>query len=314
MIDLHLHLFIKGRHVGSNLRTHLDVVQLILAHVESTPHIVHHRDGHDGTTRTHQLADLGIDTAHLAVHLGNLNCLANIGIHLLHSTLGAVQLSLCSQFLLLTGTVHCHVILTLGSLHLSLRSLIHRKGLVALLSTHHALVEEALHTVVRLLCNLQAGLSLLQQLESTLHLLLTGTILCHLIQSGSSTLSTLSLLHLSFHLRTVKDGQRIASMYEVAFLHSQFQNTSGHLARHTIFRNLHLSLNQLRIAAQDKEANQCHDNNNSCKAHDGIQDVVMLFFCLITHISFYFLSLSSFLFPLSTFNTAFPATSATPLD
>ena len=54
----------------------------------------------------------------------------------------------------------------------------------------------------------------------------------------------------------------------------------------------------------------------------------MLFFCLITHISFYFLSLSSFhfplssllfplssfLIPLSTFNTAFPATSATPLD
>ena len=167
---------------------------------------------------------------------------------------------------------------------MSLGGLKHSVGLVALLGTHHTLVEEALHTVVRFLCNLQSGLGLLQQLEGALHHLLACTVLGHIVQGGSTILYALCLLHLGFHLRGVDNGQRVASMNEVALADPDLQDTSRHLTRNSVFRNLNLSLNKLWVATQGEEADEGHDDNHCCKAYDGIQNVMMLFFCLITHI------------------------------
>ena len=85
----------------------------------------------------------------------------DIGVHLLYGTSGTTHLGRGSQFILHTGTVHGHVILTLGSLHLSFHRLIVGKGLITLLGTHHTLVEKTLHAIIRLLCDLETGFRLL---------------------------------------------------------------------------------------------------------------------------------------------------------
>ena len=62
-------------------------------------------------------------------------------------------------------TVDGHVVLTLGSLHLSLHRLVVGIDLITLLGTDDTLVEETLNTVIRLLGNLQTGLRLLKHAD-----------------------------------------------------------------------------------------------------------------------------------------------------
>ena len=229
MIDLHLHLFVEGRYESHELSAHLHAVQLILTDIERAPHIVHHGNRHDRRASTYQLAHLGIDIGNLTLFLGNLNRLVDIGVHLLYGTLGTTHLGRSSHLVLHAGTVHRHVILTLGSLHLSLHRLIVGKSLIAFLGTHHTLVEKTLHTVVGFLCDLETGFRLLQDREGTLDLLLTGTVLSLQLQGGCGILGTLCLFHLRAHLRGIQDGKRITGLHVVTLLHTEFEDTARNL-------------------------------------------------------------------------------------
>ena len=203
----------------------------------------------------------------------------DIGVDFLNGTLGATYLSGSSHLVLTTGTIASHVVLTLSSLSLSLHRLIGGIDLVAFLGRNDTLVEEALDALIRLLGNLQSGLSLLQHVIGTTNLLLASTVLGLQFQGCSSILRTLGLLHLGAHLRGIQNGQRIAHLDEVAFFHANLQNTARHLAGHSILTHFHLTLNQFRITPQGKETNQGYDDNDCCKSEDCIQDIVMLCFC-----------------------------------
>ena len=203
----------------------------------------------------------------------------DVAVHLLHGTLGTSHLGGSSQLILTTGTVLGHLILALGSLALGLHSLVVGIDLVALLGRHHTLVKQTLDALIRLLGDFQSGLSLLPQLEGTLNLLLTGSVLGLQLQSGSSILSALGLFHLRTHLGGVQYGQCVADLHIVTLLHAYFQDASRHLARHAVFTDFHLSLNQFGITAQRKESYQGHDNHGCCKSDDCKQNVVMLCFC-----------------------------------
>ena len=193
MIDLHLHLFIKGGYEDGELGAHLHAIELILADIEGAPHILHHRNRHDGRARADQFADLRIDVGDLALLLGYLHRLVDIRIHLLDGALGAVDLGRGRHLILHAGAVDGHVVLTLGGLHLGLHRLVVGKGLIAFLGTHDALVEEALYTVVGLLCDLIACLCLLEDGEGSLDLFLTGAVLGLQLQGCGCTLSALGL-------------------------------------------------------------------------------------------------------------------------
>ena len=119
-----------------------------------------------------------------------------------------------------------------------------------------------------------------------MYLFLTGTIASHLLLSGGCILGTTGLFHLGTNLWSIENSQRVAYLHEVALLHSDFQNTSRNLAGHTIFTNLHLTLNQLWVTSKGKESDQGHNGHYCRESYNCKQDVVMLRFC--THNIFYF--------------------------
>ena len=201
-----MYLLIEGWYESSERLVHGETIQLILTNIERSPHVVHHGNSHNRRARTNQFTLFGIDIHDLASHLGNLNGLVDVRCHLVHRTLSTPHHSGSSHLLFTTSTIARHLILTLCSLVLSFQSLILSIGLITLLGTHHALIEQTLHTLIRLLGNLQSSLRLLHQLEGALNLLLTGTIASHLILSRRSILSTTGLFHLSAYLRGIEDG------------------------------------------------------------------------------------------------------------
>ena len=229
MIDLHLHLFIKGGYEDGELRAHLHTVELILADIEGAPHILHHRNRHDGRARADQFADLRVDVGDLTFLLGNLHRLVDIGVDLLDGPLGTVHLGRRRHLILHAGAIDRHVVLTLGGLHLGLHRLVVGKGLIALLGTHDALVEEALYTVVGLLGDLIACLRLLEDRERPLDLFLAGAVLGLQLQRSRCTLGPLGLRHLRPYLRGIEDGQGIPRLHEVALLDTEFEDTARYL-------------------------------------------------------------------------------------
>ena len=138
----------------------------------------------------------------------------------MHGSAGTVHLCLGSTLLLLAGTVHSHIILALGGLLLCLQGFIAGKRLVALLGSHHSFIVETLHALVGLLGNLESCLSLLPQLVGTAHLFLTGSGLSHITQGRSGVFSALSLSLLGLHLGCIQNGEGVAHMHVVAFVHT----------------------------------------------------------------------------------------------
>ena len=220
---------------------------------------------------------------YLTCHLGYLNCLTDIALHLLHGTTGLASRCRSSAAFLGAGTIHGHVILALGSLYLSLSRLVHGFGLIEFLRTDHLLFVEFLHAVVRLLGNLQSGLCLLIELCGGLYLFLAGTVLCHLGDGRSGIGGIPCLYHLGLHLGSLDDGQCVASLYKVTLLHTEFKDTTGHLTRHTVFLYFHLTLYHFRVTAQGQETDECHDCYYCCESCHSQQDIVMLFFCFVCH-------------------------------
>ena len=98
------------------------------------------------------------------------------------------------------------------------------------------------HTLVRLLGYLAPGLGLLPLLVGTAYLLLAGTVARFLLQGRCRTLGSLRLFEFGTQFGSVDDGERVAHLYMVAFLHPQFHDAAGHLARHAVFGHLHLAL------------------------------------------------------------------------
>ena len=142
-----------------------------------------------------------------------------------------------------------------------------------------------------------AGLGLLQELESTLHLLFAGTVAGHQLQGIGSLLGSLSLVHLGTHLRGIKNGQRIASTDEVALLDTNFQNATGHLAGYAIFRHFDLSLNDFGVSVKGKESDEGYYGHDEGKTQDGQKNIVVLLFCFIH----FFFDISLFLLLFSEF-------------
>ena len=151
--------------------------------------------------------------------------------------------------------------------------------LIALLGGHHPLVEESLHALVALLGHFHAGLGLLPQLVSPLHLLLAGAALCHVAHGRGSLFHALCLRLLGFHVGSVEYGERVAHLHIVAFLHPDLQYAARHLARHAILRHFHFALNVVGRTVEGEIADECDDDYHCHKSEDCEQDVVMLLFC-----------------------------------
>ena len=189
--------------------------------------------------------------------------------HLVDGTFGTSHLCGCGQLIFHTSTIDSHVVLTLGSFHLSLHSLVVGIHLITLLGTHDAFVVKALNTVIRLFCYLKTGLSLLENTIGTLNLFLARTVLCFQFQSGRCTLCTLCLLHLGTYLWGIDDGQGVACLYIVTFLDTKFKNTTRHLTRHPILGYFYLSLNDIRITIESEISDKCHNNHDCHKTDNG---------------------------------------------
>ena len=167
---------------------------MVFADIEGSPHIAHDRDAHDRRTKTHQLAYLWIDIAYLAFALGNLNRLLQEILHYIHGALGSLGVVGSHALLLLTCSVLGHFILALGCSHLSLCCLVGSKSLIALLTADDALVVEVLHAVVGLLGDGCSSFCLLNQLISTLNLLLACTGIGQILHGFGSSIGCLKHL------------------------------------------------------------------------------------------------------------------------
>ena len=254
-------------------------MELVFADVERAPHVAHHGYGHDGGTGAYELADLGIDVGDFTFHLGGLNGLVHIGADFGHGTTGAVDLCLGGCLVFLTGTFDGHVVLALGGFLLCLHGLILGEDFIALLGSHDALVEEALHAVVALLGNLGTGLGLLPKLIGALNLLLAGSVLGLGTEGCGCGLCTLGLLGLGLNLRGIEDGEGIAYLHVVALLDAQFEDAPGNLAGNAVFGDFHFTLDIVGCAAEGEKADEGYDDYYGHESDDGQEYVVMLLFC-----------------------------------
>ena len=148
IVNLHLHILVESGYESGECLTNLQTVELVFTNIEGAPEVAHDGNGHDGRTGTYQFAHLGIDVGNLALHLGNLYGFVDVGVDLIDSTLGTAYQSGSGLLVLVAGTVLGHFILALGSLVLGFHGLVVGIHLVALLGTHHALVEETLDALV----------------------------------------------------------------------------------------------------------------------------------------------------------------------
>ena len=208
---------------------------MVFANIEGSPHIAHDRDTHDRRTEAYKLAYLRIDITYLAFALGNLNRLLQKILHYIHSALRSLCVVGSHTLLLLAGSVLRHVVLTSGSSHLSLCSLIGSVSLVALLTADYALVEEVLHAVVGLLGDGCGSFCLLNQLVSALNLLLACTCIRQVLHRLGCSVGSLEHLFLRFHFRHFEDGERIAHMNVIAFLNAEFYHASWQFAGYSVF-------------------------------------------------------------------------------
>ena len=208
---------------------------MVFANIEGSPHIAHDRDAHDRRTEAYQLAYLRIDIAYLALALGNLNGLFQKILHYIHSALRSLGVVGSHTLLLLAGSILRHIVLTSGSSHLSLCSLVGCVSLIALLTADYALVEEVLHAVVGLLGDGCGSFSLLNQLVSALNLLLACTCIRQVLHSLGCSVGSLEHLFLRFHFRHFEDGERIAHMNVIAFLNAEFYHASRQFAGYSVF-------------------------------------------------------------------------------
>ena len=213
--------------------------------------------------------------------MGYLHRLANVGTHLGHGTTGLLHLGFGCCLLLAAGTIDGHVVLALGSLGLSLGSGVLGIGLVALLFAQHALVKQALDALVRLFMNLQCSLGLLPQLVGTLHLFLPGSVLGHLTHGRCSLHYSTGLLTLGPHFGRIQYGQRVTHVHIVALVLTNLHDAPWHLTRHTVLRDVHLSLNILGLVAQCKKADNGHCDDHYHETQYGQQYIRMLRF--LTH-------------------------------
>ena len=80
--------------------------------------------------------------------------------------------------------------------------------------------------------------------------------------------STLGLHHLSLHLGSLDDGQCVARVDEVTFLDQECEDAPGHLARYTVFLDLHLALNLVGGAMQSQVADEGDNEDYSSESGD----------------------------------------------
>ncbi len=125
-----------------------------------------------------------------------------------------------------------------------------RRHLVEFLRRHHALLIQALHTGVRLLSNVDTGFRLLPHLVGGGNLFLAGALFGLAVLGSGGILGGLSLRQFGSHLGSLQNGERIASVHVVALLDHEFQHTSGHLARHAVFRYVGLPLHSVRFVVE----------------------------------------------------------------
>ena len=230
VVDLHADVALVGRYKGCDGAANLHSVELVLAYIECSPHVAHYRYRHNRRACSYEFAYLRIYIAYLASHLRYLHCLVDVACNLGYSTLGTAYL--CGGCLLLfhACSVDSHVVLALRCLDLCLESLVVGKCLVAFLRCHNALVEQALYTGVRLLCDIKTCLCLLKYGEGSAYLLLACSVVGHLVHSACRILCRLGLSHLGTYLRGVEDGEGVAHVHVVALFYTQLKNTSRHLA------------------------------------------------------------------------------------
>ena len=241
---------------------------MVLADVERGPLVVHHGDAHDGSAGANEFTHLGIDVGDFTGHLGPLNGFAHVALHLLHGTTGLTCGGRSCTALLVTGTVHGHLIIALCSLDLCLCRFVHGLGLVKLLGADDFLLMEFLHAIVGLLGNFKTGLCLLQDLGGSLNLLLAGTVLCHLCDGRCGVGSALGLHHLGIHLGSLDNGERVACVYKVTFLGQESKDTSRHFTRHTVFLDFHFALDFLGVALQGQVTDESDNEDHGGKSED----------------------------------------------
>ena len=82
----------------------------------------------------------------------------------------------------------------------------------------------------------------------------------HLLYGRGGIDGALCLRHFSLHFGSLDDGQRVASLDEVALLHSEFENASGYFARHTVLFDLHLTLYHFRLTVQCNKTDESHND------------------------------------------------------
>ena len=151
--------------------------------------------------------------------------------------------------------------------------------LIAALGTHHTFVVEVVHTLECLMGDVVGGLGLLQQFEGTTDGLLAGTVVGHLVHCRGSPSHALGLGTLGLNLRGIKDGEGVAGMHKVTFLYTEFEDAAGHLARHTIFRHFHLTLNNVFFFVKSEITDNSYSGHGGDDAQNGQQNVVVLVFC-----------------------------------
>ena len=251
-------------------------MQQVFAYVEGHPHVVHYGNVHDGCAGTYQFALFWEDFRHLSVFLCDEVCFVDVRFHFGYGSFGSIHQCGGGSLVLTFGTVLGHGVLCLGSLFGSQCGVSLGSDFVQLLCRYHSLVVQVLDAFVRLLGDGHSCLCFLPHFVGSLNLFLAGTFQRLFILCLCGSFGSTCLFQFGLHVGCFEYGQCVSCTDGLSFLDTEFQDTSGYLARHAVFGYFCLSLYDFRTFAQHKEANDGNNGNHSGQREECQQHIAVL--------------------------------------
>ena len=144
-----------------------------------------------------------------------------------------------------------------------------RRHLVEFLRRHDALVVKAFHAGIRFLGDYNASFRFLPHFVGAANLFLSCALFSLPALCRSGGLGGFRLREFGFHIWRFEEGEGVAHVNHLSFLHFNFKNTSRHLARNAIFRNVGLSLDGLIGLAERIHTGNGHHHNNGSNDKQG---------------------------------------------
>ena len=147
--------------------------------------------------------------------------------------------------------------------------------LIELLLGHHPLVIKSLHTVIGLLCQLLAGLSLLPHVERRLDLLHARTRQSLLIQSRCRALHSLGLTQLGIEFGRRQHIQQLSLGHMIALLDLHLLDAARNLRRSLVGCTLDRTLNYRGLRPLEVPSDKRHHGNDNYHGYNQPDNITL---------------------------------------